>query len=381
MYINGHEAILDEVLKLININEPYFDYNFSDDKLTYHKLRKGMIYPDLPCGKYELIKSDNDVFSIMKKKSVCNITKLHKIMGHLDNLKEIFHSHRGINAFLHSMSYNPSLKAKNIRNTIITHISAYALLSIYDKNYYLGNKIEPSPSIFWIGIILHIITDSYSQSHTIRLEKPTITIKTERKPLDPYVKFRMLLWQTIFNQTNFKKHVDNEDDLQKILLEKFQKNTIQYDYIKRKKERLFKAYKMFLFDTQTRNVVKKFVNIDINDTSSDASSDASSKYQRYDIINFQYYNNQSSAYHKKRDFLYHVKKFPGLYDRMIDECITVLLLYKECLQNIKKNPDKHQSISRTFIKKISFYLITHTFRMTKQHLNNKTGVIYKTKYV
>lgn len=376
MYINGHTSILDEVIDLLDNQNIYFDNTIRDDKVKYSKLRKGMIYPDLPCGKYELINDKNDIFSIMKKKTVCSITRLHKIMGHLDNLKEIFHSHRGINAFLHSMSYNPKLKASNIRDTILSNIMAYAMLSIYDKDYYKDNIIEPSPSIFWIGIILHIITDSYSQSHTIRLEKTTTDVKTERLSWDPYVKFRMLLWELIFKYANdSKKHIiDNETDLQEVLLKKFQKNSIEYNYIKRKKQRLFKAYKMFLFNIQTQNIVKNFVKINPND-------DISTSYHKYDIINFQYYNNQPSSYHKKRDLIYHVKKFPDLYEKMLNECKTVLLLYKECLQQIKNNPSKHQVISKKFIKKLIKYLSSNTFRMTKQHLNNKTGTIYKVKYV
>lgn len=373
MYISGHESILDETLE--SIGEIYFDWNFNNDTVNYYKLKKGMIYPDLPCGKYELISKGNDVYSIMNKKSVCNITKLHKIMGELDNLREIFQSHRGIYAFLHSMSYNPTLTAGEIRQTIMSHVSAYALLSIYDKKYYeLGDSktINPSPSIFWIGIILHIITDSYSQSHTVRLEKTTTKILTEKKKLDPYVKFRMVLWETIFKQANeSRKHfIDNANDLQIALLKKFPESSIQHQYIMRKKHRLFKAYKMFLFDVQTKNVMNKFVK-------NTWQTNTSPKYDQYDIINFQYYNNQSSTYHKKRDFIYRIKKYPVLYDRMIDECKNVLLMYKECLENIKKEPTKHQQLARRFIRKLCVYLSTHTFRMTKQNLNNKTWVIYK----
>ncbi len=373
MYINGHETILDEVLESVNM---YFDSNFINDNINYHKLKKGMIYPDLPCGKYKLVNINDNVFSIMKKKTVCNITRLHKIMSHLDNLKEIFHSHRGVNAFLHSMSYNPVLTADNIKNTILNHIASYLLLSIYDKKYYLDDIVEPSPSIFWIGIILHIITDSYSQSHTIRLEKPTKTIKIEKQKLDPYIKFRMLLWETIFKQATESREniIDNSTDLQNTLLAKFTKNSIQYNYIKRKKDRLFKAYKMFLFDVQTQNTVNKFINIKKYIL-------PSIQYNEYDIINFQYYNNQTSAYHKKRDFIYHVKKFPNLYERMINECKMVILLYKDCIEKIKKYPTKHQTISKLFIKNVIVYLNNNTFRMTRQNLKNKTGVIYKAKYV
>ncbi len=371
MYITGHESILDDTLE--SIMGTYFDQSILDNNVNYHKLKKGMIYPDLPCGKYELIKTTKDVFSIMKKKTVCNITRLHKIMGQLDNLKEIFQSHRGIYAFLHSMSYSSVLTSKQIRDTILSHIAAYSLLSIYDKQYYSENN-QPSPSIFWIGIILHIISDSYSQSHTIRLIKKTKIVKEEKKPLDPYVKFRMKLWETIFKQANdSKKHtIDNEDELQEALLKQFKQGSIEYTYISRKKSRLFKAYKMFLFDIQTKKVVNNFIKTKWLDY-------VAPSYEEYDIINYQYYNNQTSMYHKKRDFLTHVKKYKGLYERMISECKTVLLLYKKCLEDIKNNPSKHQIIAKKFVKDLGVFLSSHTFRMTKQNLNKKTGVIYKKK--
>ena len=323
MYISGHKLILKKILKLLPN-----DYFTSEE---VKMLTNGIIYADLPCGIYEI--KDDKVF--MSDTEVCNMMSLTKIVQERYQIKEIYQSHKGMYAFFHSMSPSPILKVSQVLHIIMDHIISLAFLSV--------------TNVFWIGRILHIITDSYSQSHTMRKNRPTQT-SPSIKPHDNQI------FELIVKLAQDPK-VYTKTELQFILREHGNIGI----------SRLYKAYKMHLFYEQTLKESTNYTDLDLP---------IISHTQEYDIFNFQYYNAQTSFYHKKYDFFSYMETHKDMYDRMIEECLRVIEIYKTAITKIKENPEDKLDITKNYIKDLRDYLYNSTFRIASTNLDNLTNQVY-----
>ncbi len=342
MYIVGHYIILTELLE-----------NFKENTFDIERLRQGLLYPDLPCGKYEF----QGTKVSMVDKHVCSIKDIKSLL-HTNYFKPLFQSHRGVYAFLHSMSWDPSLNVKQVRDKIIQYIMNFVVLSVYDDNIFkkpLRNDLIKSNE-FWIGIVLHIIMDSYSKAHTIRLNIPTKT------PSQKYFLKHKAFKDEIKNVLiNIKNNIYNPQELKEVLFTKFDKEEERI-YITKRIKYIYATYKMNVFDKQIKNVSKNFfkkksVKVKTKNT--------------YDITNFQYYNDQKSLYHKQYDFLLYVRKYKGLYERMIQECKVVLDLFKQVKEG--------HLTPKQYANQIYTHLVSHTFHIADDDLKQKTGVVYDTQ--
>jgi len=327
MYISGHKHVLREVLQHMPV--PYKS-----------NLKKGLMYIDLPCGKYKFI-SKNHV--VMNKKRVCKIYHLYKILSETNGFKEIFQSHRGMLAYLHSMTYDQHQTVKHIRDKIVTHILVFAYLAASTYNNEKGDA-------FWIGCILHIVMDSYSQSHTIRLlHKPTKI--PSYIPLSPSDKAKIYLEEKVFpliTATTSKELIHKL-----IKLKPSMKSYVAY-----KKKHIFRAYKRYVFHTRLQKLISKRY------TLPEIKHDT---HQSYDIVNFQYYKTQSVLYHAKYDQLSKLKKYPEMYDRMIQDCISIVKMYDRYLSNHNRS---------YFIHSLHQYVLNNTFKISEENLKHRTGLQY-----
>lgn len=384
MYIGGHREILDTVLELLQ-EHPFYK------QIRLKKiLHKGLIYPDLPCGKYEII--NNEV--VMSKQGLCPWHNLLNIAAAKGKFKEIFQSHHGFNAFLHAMTYNPALEVKDIVRSIITYSSGCAFLSIYDNNMIgfsrfsmptvtsapptsktsaqqsvVQSRTVPNPNSFWIGIILHIMMDSYSQSHTVRRDRKLTSNEDHDHPKASY---KQDMVEAQFKYIcMYNRIVQTEKDLLTILLDRLKDDERAMKYVERRSSDLFLAFKIFKFQYQIADLVKKLIRVKVQPTAT--ASESSSN----DIRTFQYYNNQSSLYHKKHDFMIQVKKDKAMYGRMVEECKQVLIMFMQCVEAIKQTPEDHLKISKAFVKNLVAYLLQNTFRISQENWNRKTGEMYK----
>lgn len=360
MYISGHKEILDEVLGDFFVGIEKFP------NMTKKLLKKGIAYPDLPCGKYRF--GDDGKHVIMSKKITCSMMNLYKIATEMYMFKEIFQSHRGVYSFLHAMSYNPKLQVHEVVKSIITHLLSYAYLAVYDDHYYEVEK-GPSPNVFWIGIILHTLMDSYSQAHTIRLVRDDVVRPKETKDkTKPSVHFMVKLHKILFNALDKQSSkVYSKEELQQVMLDKYRDDATVSFFVRHRMKEIYKAYKMHLFEREVISITNGMVDLKIQPFKSR---------KPYDIHNFQFYNNQPSIYHKKYDLMKKMRSYPELYKRMIGECEEVLRIYKTCLQEIQANPQNHVSASTQFIKDMSTFLIQRPFRVARSDWKNKTGVMY-----
>lgn len=355
MYLAGHESILEDVFKV---------YTFNAKILNYEQLKTGLFYPDLPCGKYQYI-DNKHVY--MTEKKLCNMLSLLKLYDPKNNeFYEIVQSHKGILAFLHSMSPSPNYTAGEVREAILNQLISYFILAVYDEEIFTNKKPQIKQNSFWLGLILHVIMDSYSPAHTIRVNgKASRMVLPPRSPYTPSRIMRKNIREIIFEvieETFQKDHPKTQDEFINIMIKKFKDNNKALDYIDRHKEQLYNSFLSFLFDkqvdTKATAILGKYKYFKKDKT----------PYQQYDIINFMYYNNQLGLYHQMKDFLYNIKIHPGMYKRMVDDCIFVLKLYEDVIEKRQRNIKK-------VLKILYKYLVENTYHMTPEHMLQQSGYL------
>lgn len=347
MYIPGHESIINDVLSRLPQNQL--------DNEQIGQLKTGLFYPDLPCGKYTRI-PPNKVF--LTSKTTCSFLNLLKLYDPKNNeFYEIFQSHKGILAYLHSMSPSPSYTARDVRTAILHQALVFFLLALYDDNVF-DSVPSIKPSYFWIGMLLHMVMDSYSPAHTIRKETPEFVLPP-RSIYTPSRLMRKRVRDVILDtiRADLDKTVKDIEDFTQDLQNTFDGDTSSQEYIKSHSEQIYNSYLMFMFDQQTTSKMKSIIGT--------SKPKEHSTYEDGNITNFMYYNNQFNFYHQKKDFLYNLNQ--KTYDIMINDCVFILTLFFDaCSANNIRFVTK-------YLKKILNYLTDNTFRMTKRHLDGQTG--------
>jgi len=333
MFISGHIEIIQDVID--NYLPPdFFNFNLrKKNKQLIKDLFIGLQYPDAPCGKYK-IASDNTI--LFKRAKLCEYINFLKLFSSVYyGESKIFQFHKGYFAHLHSMSTDPENTVLKIRDKIITSIIGYALLAFYDNTLFAETR-EMKPNFFWIGIILHIITDSYSPAHTIRNNNYTKISPVEK---DTELLERLKIHEEI-------KTLAKEDKL-------YKKHEFKY-----KNAQLWNIYKVFKFEYNINKIIKKEFDFKL----------MTKTYKTHpgDIQSFQYYDYQSSVMHAQYDLLSYVKDNKNIYKRMIHECKTLFVLYKHAIET----QDIHK-----FIKDLVELLLNGTYRISKANLKNKTDTI------
>jgi hypothetical protein len=348
MYIPGHEMIINDTLAKLSKNQR--------DIVDTGQLKTGLFYPDLPCGKYNII-SRNNVF--MTSKTTCSFINLLKLYDPNNNeFYEIFQSHKGILAYLHSMSSSPSYTARDVRTAILNQCLTFFLLAMYDDNIFMKAP-KKKLSFFWLGMLLHIIMDSYSPAHTIRKETSHIDVPP-RSIYTPSRLMRKRVRDVILDiiKNDIGNRVKTIKEFTVYLRDIFEDDAKSNDYISNHLDQIYNSYLMFMFDMQTTAKIQSII-----------GKYKPKEYQTYkpkNITNFMYYNNQFNFYHQKKDFLYNIDD--STYNMMIDDCIFIFnLLFEASKLDVTSDPK--------YLKMLLTYLTDNTFRMTKKDLDFQTGPV------
>lgn len=165
---------------------------FDDIKFKYVNrklLDNGLHYPDIPCG--TLVKTKFDTIKWLNYNPCKTVFPLlylffENIFSSI-GLSELVNSHRGRQAIGHAMTPDDKFTVEEVKNKIIRRLEILYMLALndtsllekcYDKckecysDGYMGKThyacIKHQPNIFWLGMILHCIEDSYSRVHTLR---------------------------------------------------------------------------------------------------------------------------------------------------------------------------------------------------------------------
>lgn len=359
MYLLGHIEIINDVLSN-NIFDNFFKNK--GNKFSKINLIKGLQYVDFPCGKYKI--KDNKI--IFQSRQICKLNNLFKLyLDKTQSESQIYQQHKGFFSHLHSMSTDPNNNMLKIRNRILISVLGYSLLALYDDNIFDENpKIQLNT--IWIGMIMHIITDSYSPAHTIRDKNAHFYHIKSNNNDDDDKKIRLKVHEIIkllARQENIL-YKNSSIFIKSILSEiKKEEEEKEYtiDYIKNQKSQLYNIYKSFKFEYDTNRLVRK------KEKSVDNTIGELGHEKNGDIIAFQYYEGQPLGLHSKLDFLSYVKNNKQLYKRMVDECTEYLILYK----NVVETGDVS-----LFLHKVLELLLEKTFHINNKYLQDKTDKIY-----
>ncbi len=170
-----------------------------DDALDF-----GVVWPDVP--------TNLDDTSIDT-----NYAGLWPAMNYLPNTL-IYKSHNGKYAYWHSMSPDPNLTNKEIRELIIRRVEVLWKQAEEfrgqetESTSFISNDVEDH-GLFFVGKILHMIQDSYSFSHTIRAthSMPDIQYKVStNETLDLIAIKHDLTWNKL---AIYNWNTDDEDEI------------------------------------------------------------------------------------------------------------------------------------------------------------------------
>jgi len=364
MLLKYHDILLNK-----SIPSNYFDdtddFMFVNDIL----LRNGLHYPDLSCGKIKLVDDDKLIY---KNYNICNIALLsYLLFENTYGFKELVQSHRGKQAIGHSMSYNPNKTVIELRQEILKRAEILYMLALNDDTTI--NSTEPKPNIFWLGIILHLIQDSYSIVHTVRVYKSSdYKLPTNEKPVEE--KEETLL--TFILLKKLRKFVDEQINKVKILkktelidmLLKISDNDKEKEIIKKNPKDLFRMYKMITYYKLQENKIILLFNGEENLPSNKNLNNNNSPYSNYPYIKtFQYVPFQKKCgvtYHASNDTS---KKNINFEPLIIENCKFILELYKKhfLYETMKPLKDK--------IKEFIDYIAINVFPILDEYKNNKSA--------
>lgn len=369
MLLKYHDFLLDK-----SIPSDYFsdingdEFIFVSDML----LRNGLHYPDLPCGKLKLLDDDKIIY---KNYNICNIALLsYLLLEKTYGFKEIVQSHRGKQSIGHSMTYNPNKTVIELRQEILKRAEILYMLALNDDTTIISNK-PPKPNIFWLGIILHLIQDSYSIVHTVRVYKDKSNdyeLPIHNKPVEEkeetILTFKILkkLRNFIDIQINKGEKILKKTDLTKKLLE-ISENEIEKQIINKNPKDLFRMYKMITYyKLQEKKIIKLFDGKDKLPSNENLNKNESS-YDKYPYIKtFQYVPFQAKCgitYHASNDTS---KKNITFEPFIIDNCRYILELYKKHLnEKFKLLNDK--------IREFIDYIAINVFPILDEYKNNKSA--------
>lgn len=350
MYVEGHKTILKDAIKFSNIH-------FTDD--TIKEMKDGVIFPDLACA--SIIANPSTGLLTFKKKGYCSIFKLIKILhGKAFGFSTIYQFQRGILTTLHSMSQYLELPLYIVRKHILD-MTLSLLVTIAYGDY----GFEPRSS-FWLGVIIHIISDSYPKAHTIRKGFHSVPIvQTEDLVVYGKTKKARRTLNKIIQTLSYRDELYSEEhliaEIQKKINVELMTPEISY-YLQNKSKSIHHTYLVYKFVHQLNKTALEYrKSLELPHSIGMYNGPA----QKYDILSFQAYDYQSSIYHKREDLLSAVKNDPIYTSKLIPEISKLLQLYYDFYNN-KMSAD-------IFVKSAYEHISTTTFAVSKSTARNHTS--------
>ena len=319
MYTTGHEQILRDAVAL-----------FEDPKeRTYFasaELSSAVSYPDFPCGGIEI---EGDV--MVDRLRRCGELELGAELLLSDKESMGYQSHYGFYSLWHSMTIDPNMSVSKVAKNVVEYVVICCKLA-YERK-----------SLFWLGFALHIVMDSYSPAHVLRVPRDG--------RFQGFTTRDLVAWIRTFDsdltteaRTNIEEMrslirtvVESKESVQKTLASVPAKHRptasfILFDHLQRKET---------FGPTPTR--------------SDPARSDLAGS-----IMNFYYYPAQKGVFHNVHDLLSEVKK-AGNYDPCVLDVHEILSLFTR---------SKSRS---TFIKDLTHLLARSTYRLHPDCADSETG--------
>ena len=321
MYTSGHAEILADALAKLSVGA----------KRRFHGLEKdlenALAYPDFPCGKIRVKGHE-----IKDRFETCSVLNLFVSMV-FKKLSLGNQSHNGFYALWHSMTIDPDKSVENVARNVVEYVLICLKLA------------REKTSVFWLGFALHIVMDSYSPAHVLREG----FLSRDVENLDIYLK----MYDSELSESQSK-----DVSMMKSIVETVVDSTargIEPSVIVRSYSKEYKDSVAFvIFDHMQRRSMKKLIG------RVSFSSFPRKKSHNHEIMNFYYYPDQSTVFHKMYDLLSAVKD-AKLYEPCLGDVADILELFAR------------PTGLKEFLVAARTLLLTRTFRTRSQCRDVKTG--------
>ena len=345
MYIDGHREILAEVVAT-RLTPDFFD-GWPGNPRVLHMIRVGLTYPDLPCGKVKPIVKGEPAL-IMHRPKLCSILAVTSLLRPHKQHNEMYQSHLGMLAYLHAMSPDPRSTAGTVTHAIVSHALSLALLF---RRSALAPPLKRAKPVevmypFWLGVLLHTVTDSYAEAHTVR---------HRGRPMEAAV-----------------PPSDEQDDMMRratalyalagrTLGRPLSRPELADELKKRVSKHHHRLYMMYVFHRQTDHEVRRALpgtdRLITQGTTgvrqAQKGSPKGNSSNNNNIHSYSYFPTQTTSYHAHRDRLSLVRAEPAMWDRMLDECADLIRIFRE----------HHADTERRFLRRVLYFLVRRPFRL------------------
>ena len=388
MYLPAHHEILSEALDAL---PPDFLEGWPglDAAAVAAALRLGVSYPDLPCGNVVVV----DGRAEMPRPRLCSVLAFTRLAGRKFQHDEIYQSHLGSYAYLHAMTPDPAATVGEVTRQLVDHLVALAWLawkgassapsssgsnssSSSGSTSTLNSTSRGAPYPMWLGIALHTLMDSYSESHAIRHRGR-----------------RLLRSSDAGSPEDAEKREAAEVRWHARLLSELAERTVNAPLpppaitaalkaagvpaIRRRSAS--KSYRIFLFHQQARRDARQVLP-GLDALLERSVGHAVGRSAPHDLITYSHYQSQPLGYHSLGDRVSLVRDNPRLYARMLGECVELMRTFRAGLafdgKSKKTSKNKNDPACRAFLRRVLALLLDGAFRMTPGRAAGPTGLDY-----
>jgi hypothetical protein len=359
MYTSGHIEILEDALRLLNSRSqlllPYAD----DDDSFKKSLMEGLMYPDFPCGKIEVVKTmknnnnkQNIRDGLVAKMESCGLPRLLMSMI-FDRMSLGYQSHKGFYSLWHSMTYDPDKTVENVAK----NVGEYVLVCC-KQAFELANP-------FWLGFALHIVMDAYSPAHVLRENTyegvdyahlaTWIGLHDSELPAadkESILELRNMITGIVAavdhleSQNSSNSSNSNSSNSSKTT----STAAAAEDIINRYPSRLRSAAAYILYEhLQRRDMLRKYGIVDV--TTATTRKRKRNLMTAYPIMNFYYYPHQGRVFHALYDRIAQVRKLQ-LYSECVRDTARMIEVYVRATNSIKTTTNNYSQIRSKVIKVI-----------------------------
>jgi hypothetical protein len=361
MFITGHREILNTVLAQLPPG------TFSPAQVK--RMHRGLEYVDTPCGKYVV----QDGHVVLTKQRLC---RLGVLLSLFDSRRygesSVFQFHKGFFAHLHAMTTDPENTVLKIRDKIVTTVLGLSLLALFDTRVFDAPPEEGGtqrsagslrPNAFWVGMVLHTITDSYSPAHTIRkttsrVRRVRAANKSDDDDDDEGERMRIAVHEAIkaLARRSTARPFDSRGRFTDALERSMERDAAAVAFARAQSSQLYAIYKVYRHQYDLDAVVGAWAPRRLWPRPGDRG--------RYgDVVSFQHYGAQSFWLHNRLDLLYYVKRDARMFERMLSDCRAYLLMYHEALRT--------GDVS-AFLRGVLRLMLRGTFQVNPRYFDQRT---------
>ena len=413
MLLPGHKALLKSTLSRLSEDELWTLLGRGDEvvpknrkRLTslknekFKTLLKGLYYPDLPCASRTL---RNGMVTHDKLK-LCSLKRLLLFSAN-DHLHEAYASHNGSMAYLHAMAPTPIVRVRDVRDSVVRQLLLLFAAGVRDdttKDLVRASSKDSAPNIFWLGQALHVLMDSYSPAHTLRMNSNdggnTACIREGMKQMKDYArdvfttripdsdKLAMciydatlkLSYEYVHSKLNRRPDDSRVEDwlmneVERLVLNHESRASHEngraadvkaYLTLQRTRARVIDAFEVFVFEAS--NEKKYGIAQALHAAATTALQSSADDEEGRDIMCFFNYNTQSKLLHTRGDLMSSVKK-QNLKRVCVEQCIALVRAYMHAVERVQacKNTATSVAMLRRILRQQAITLTRGPLRIAR----------------